>query len=484
MQKICLVFFALFLTCAALNAQNNQILYDFDRLPQTLNLNPGAQYDGEKHFGIPFFSNIYFQLGASNKDVTYNSIVRNELSESSDQEKFRNLYNLQLIPEDIFTGNAQVEIFNMGYRLRNPEYYLSFGITLDAHFYASYPKNSMNLFFKGNDLNDDEIPELNDRMDFNELNFLGELVGVYYVGINKKVNENFSIGARFKLLSGSLNIDFRDVQGIYFLNNNDFGAYFHNVQGVNGVFNSYGLLDSNFGSVLDGASAAKDAVFLGGNYGVGFDFGLTKKFYNDLVFSFSVLDLDFLKYSDQSQIFQVTQDFVIEDEPYAPPFQGERSYWLDLYDKYYESGELPLEKINASYNMFRTPKIYASLKKRNERPVYIRTGNSIYRNVRSIYNHERFISYEEFGVQFFNEFYPATNQWGLTGFYARSLGRNLSAKVTCTADNFSYTNLGLGISTRFNTFNFYATADNLIGLVNYKDSNYQSFQFGMNILIP
>ena len=43
-------------------------------------------------------------------------------------------------------------------------------------------------------------------------------------------------------------------------------------------------------------------------------------------------------------------------------------------------------------------------------------------------------------------------------------------------------NIGLGFSTHIRAFNFYATADNLLALRKIKDSNYQSFQFGMNFI--
>ena len=56
-------------------AQNMQILYDFDQLPQTLMLNPGSIVDYDKHIGVPFLSNVYAMGGASSRDVNYNNLV-------------------------------------------------------------------------------------------------------------------------------------------------------------------------------------------------------------------------------------------------------------------------------------------------------------------------------------------------------------------------------------------------------------------------
>ena len=483
MQKrlIFIVFLSFSIFCSA---QNNQILYGFDGLPQSLSLNPGAEVQMEKHFGIPLLSNVYFQLGASNSDFNYNNIYAGTEEEEGNLGKLRNIFDLGLNKDDFFMGNAQMEILNIGFRLRNPDYYLSFGITADSKFYAKYPKTTAEMFFYGDDINQDGEPDLGVGRDLNELVFIGELVNVFYVGINKKVSENFSAGARLKFLSGAMDVDFRNVEGVYSLGQNAFGDYLHRVNGVNAVFNSYGTVDANYAFIGDDPSKiAQDLFFLGGNIGLGLDLGISGRFNENTLFSASLLDLDYLKYSAESQNFEVTQDFDIQDDPFDPPFEGEPSYWLDKYDEYYESGALPLDKSNKSYQVFRSPKLYTELKRRNILTKLKKSGNSVFRNVRSIYNYDRYELYEEFGLQSFTEFHPENVQWGITGFYARSLNEYLSTKVTYTVDNFSYYNFGLGISTHFNTFNFYMAADNLIGLFNFKESNYQSVQFGFNIII-
>jgi len=58
----------------------------------------------------------------------------------------------------------------------------------------------------------------------------------------------------------------------------------------------------------------------------------------------------------------------------------------------------------------------------------------------------------------------------------------LNAKLSYTVDRFSATNIGLGFSVHVKSFNFYAAVDNLLTLPNIKNSNYQSFQGGMNFI--
>jgi hypothetical protein len=58
----------------------------------------------------------------------------------------------------------------------------------------------------------------------------------------------------------------------------------------------------------------------------------------------------------------------------------------------------------------------------------------------------------------------------------------MALKTTYTVDKFSRTNIGLGISFQAGPVNFYAMANNLLEYQNIADSNYASFQIGLNIL--
>ncbi len=94
--KRCL-YLLLFFWCGFSFAQNNQILYDFNQLPQTLLLNPGAEVSYNKHFGVPFLSNIFVQAGATNKNITYNNIYSDDPS-----ALLRNIYDQNLSSDDYF----------------------------------------------------------------------------------------------------------------------------------------------------------------------------------------------------------------------------------------------------------------------------------------------------------------------------------------------------------------------------------------------
>jgi len=85
-------------------------------------------------------------------------------------------------------------------------------------------------------------------------------------------------------------------------------------------------------------------------------------------------------------------------------------------------------------------------------------------------------------MQIYTAFRPKYPVWAVTGFYSRELNKFLSIKGTYTVDKFSFYNIGFGLSAHIKSFNFYTAIDNLVALPSIKNSNYQSFQFGMNFI--
>jgi len=210
-QRYC-TYLLFILFCVPGISQNMQILYDFDQLPQTLLLNPGSEVDYDKHFGVPLLSNIYLGLGSSNKDITYNSVISGS---DGFGDVLNNMYALGLSEDDVFIFNQQIELFNMGLRLKDPSYYLSFGMYQQIEAFSAYAPDVANLFVNGNYQNGGQNPEVGDLYKTDQLNSVGSLVGVFHVGINKKVNEKFTAGLILKILSGSLGVESNSDKGNY-----------------------------------------------------------------------------------------------------------------------------------------------------------------------------------------------------------------------------------------------------------------------------
>jgi len=485
MQKLCL-FLTIVLIVVKSNAQNQQILYDFDQLPQTLLLNPGAEVDYDKHFGVPLLSNLYLQVGATNKNINYNNIFSGA---NGIEDILRNIFDQDLNSNEVFLVNQQLEILSGGLRLRNADYYLSFGMYQEVEGFANYPKDEVDLFFNGNDQDRDGFPEKGDVFNFNQINFIGEMVGVFHIGISKKINEKLNIGARFKLLSGSLLLNSKNNQGEYQLSTNNVINQ-HNFDAMNVVVNTSGFININDAQQgigigtgdFGGLSQAISGLFFGGgNLGVGFDLGLTYHFNKNITLTGSLIDIDFINYSNKIATYSLNNDFILDDPDYFnPPLGDEFNYWDDKFSSFYDNGDIPLELNDGRFNFRRSPKLNTSIKYQfnHERD---EDYNSVFRDARFVTPVSK-VLISEVGIHTYTDFKPNYMIWAVTAFYMREITKGFKAKVTYTYDKFSSKNIGLGISTHIRDFNFYATADNLLALPKLKDSNYQSFQLGMNFI--
>ncbi len=242
--NICFIFLV-----ATSYAQNKQLVYNFDQLPQTLMTNPGAIVDYNYHVGVPFLSGLFLQVGATNKNVTYNNVFAGE---SSPGGILRNLNNINdLTTNDYFQFNERMEILYGGIRLRNKKNYLSFGMYQEMEGFSLYPEDVVKIYYHGDDRNDDGIPEFDRVTDLNQISLIGNLMGVLHIGISSKISERLNIGARFKLISGSLNINTTNNNGNYQLGFSETSSlYEHNFRNMDVIFNSSGFLSSETGEFI------------------------------------------------------------------------------------------------------------------------------------------------------------------------------------------------------------------------------------------
>ncbi len=250
----------------------------------------------------------------------------------------------------------------------------------------------------------------------------------------------------------------------------------HNYENLAVRLNTSGLLDS-FDLTDDIGSPSElmaGLFFMNGSMGAAIDLGFTYKASDELIFTGSLLDIGMISFKHKLTTMDFEEAIIPSEDFYDPSGKG-LDYWRSLW----LSDELPLTTDEKSFSYFRSPKLNGSVRYEMRRKVK-QDKPQAFRNVRADLSSDYLTS--SFGMQVFTEFRPKYPIWAVTGFYSRQLTNFLSAKATYTVDKFSYYNLGLGVSAHIKSFNFYATADNLVALASIKNSNYQSFQFGMNFI--
>lgn len=450
-------------------AQNKQILYGLEEVPQSLLLNPGGKVLQRMHFGIPFLSQIHVNGGATGvtvfdifgeSNVDINTRIRNKIFEMKNT--------------DFFTVTQQLEVINFGWRAKN-DIYFSGGIYQELDFITYFPRDLAILAWEGNrDYIDYEF-------DLGELSSTGDLLTVYHFGANKQLTKKLTAGIRLKLYSSILSYRSTNNKGTFITTIGDgtVNVYEHTIRNVDITVNTSGIasLDGMDSSKVTGEILGR-AIF-GGNIGVGIDVGATYDINNKWTASASILDAGAIFHSKDVETYQATGTYTLNGiELIFPPLgTGEATfpYYDDLEDEL--EREIPIDTITNGYTQLRPLKVNASLKY-NFGKVAGNNSDCDCRNSGGSVS-----TTQAAGVQFYSIFRPKGPQMAGTLFYYRKLWDFLAAKVTYTVDPYTMSNVGLGVVTDLGKFNFYIAADNLLDYGNLAKSNSLSLQLGFNIKI-
>ncbi|WP_396632110.1 DUF5723 family protein [Maribacter sp. R86514] len=474
-MRLCRCFFiAGVLLTLSLKAQNKQILYDFNEIPQSLSVNPGVESDFKWYAGVPMLSGIS-GYGGSNA-ISVNDIFANDGIDIN--IKFRERALDVLTSKDELSTTIQMEYLSGGFRSENPNIFYSFGGYLEFDNIGYWPQDYAYLLFDGN------ADQLGRRYDLGDLKVRGSLVNVFHFGINKRIDRNLTVGARGKLYSAIADYSSSTNNG-----------HLSNVEGQNNLIATNlnadlllrtsglrSLRDANNDDAL-GNEIISRALF-GGDLGLGVDLGFTYHLSERTTVTGSLLDVGFIYHSGDSKSYSLKGNTSVEGieidvlENFA---SLDRDFWQELVDEIEEV--VPFETDTKGYVSFRPTKLYASIRNDFGEPVGnggsqncdCTAGSSGGGELRTKYRNS-------FGGQLYMINRPRGPQMALTGFYTRRIGNALAFKGTYTVDKFSKTNIGLGMNIQAGPVNFYVMADNLLSYNNIAATNYASFQLGLNII--
>ncbi|HSQ45835.1 MAG TPA: DUF5723 family protein [Lutibacter sp.] len=446
--------FFIFLVCAIGFSQNKQVLYDFAGLPQTLLLNPGAEVENKFHFGMPMFSQISVQGGFTGFSA-YDIFADNGININDKIKAAVNNYGRA----EFFAFNQQLEVLNGGFRLPNNDY-LSFGYYEEVDFLAKIPRDVVDLFYEGNTI-------IGRRYSIEKLAARAEMLGVLHVGLSKKLNENWNLGARAKIYSSVFNASTKSNSGSFYTEEGSQNIYRQHLDNVNFLMQTSGVFFSN-GEEID-ASYVKGKLLFGGNLGLGIDLGFTHHYSKQWTITGSVLDLGFVNNSKDVESFQYKGDYEVEGVQLNFDPDNPENYWSDLKADFDNS--ILSDTLYKSFLSFRPVKLngavsYSFGQKQDDCRYLIDQG--LYLN--------------KIGFQWFSTIGAVHSYMAATLFYEHRFNKYFQTKLTYTADPFSFTNIGLGLSANIGVVNLYVSADNLLSLNNIYNAKSASFQLGLNFI--
>lgn len=435
-------------------SQNKQVLYDFAGLPQTLLLNPGAEVGYKFHVGVPFLSQISFQGGFTGFS-TYDIFADNGIAINVKIRAALANYG----KSEFVAVNQQLEILSGGFRLPNKNY-LSFGYYEEFEALVKIPKDLVDLYYDGNTI-------INKHYSVKKLAFRAEMLGVLHVGLSKKLNDKWQIGARAKIYSGIFNVKSKQNSGALLTQLGTNNTYNQQLENVNLSLQTSGIFLES-GEKVDGSYVKKNLLF-GGNLGLGFDVGFTHHLDKQWTITGSVQDLGFVYNTKNVESYSVKGNYEIEGIQLAFDQNNPEDYWANLRDDFNE--KIDLDTIYDKYISFRPVKLNGALS--------YSFGRS-YDDCRFLIDPGSFNN--KIGFQWFSTVGAVHSYMAATVFFERKINKYLQTKLTYTADPYSFSNVGIGLSTQIGLFNAYFTADNLLHLNNVYAAKSASFQLGINFI--
>lgn len=445
-------------------SQNKQVLYGFSEIPQSLLQNPGGIIKNKGYFGVPLLSHIHFNGGISGSTV-YDVFADNNIDFNT---KLQNaVYNMDAT--DFYSVNQQLEIFSGGFAF-GPSYnkneYISFGLYQEFDFISYFPKDYAVLALEGNQNNINRVFRADD------FSAKAELISVFHLGYNRKVNQKFTYGFRGKIYSNILNLNSTQNKGS-----------FVTVPGENNIYNHIFNLDlalrtSGLASLADNSDfETKDLtrrILFGGNLGLGFDAGFTYNLTEQWSFDASLLDIGFIRHSKDVENYEIKGNYTFEGlNPIFPESgngQTADEYWSEIKEDFEELFEV--ETTTTKFTTWRPAKFNTSLNytfgKKKEKECNCIKEDVGYLNA--------------VGLQLYAISRPKQPELALTAYFYRRLFKALRVKATYTLDSYSLNNIGFGLSAHLGGANFYILADNILQYKNLYNAQSVSLQLGFNYI--
>lgn len=453
-------FFSLILILVILKsvAQNQQILYNFAEIPQTLLLNPALETNYQYNIGVPLLSGVSANIGVTNfalSDVFANDgiNINDKITET--------LSNLSI--QDFAKINTQIEVLNGGFRL-NDKLYLSFGFYEEVDAIGYFPKDIVTLITEGNSA------YLNKSFSASQINYKVDVTGVLHFGITKKINERLSFGSRFKIYSSALNVESKKNSGTFTTVQGTNNLYTHYFNNINIEARSSGIVEEETNEYIEDYGSYLGNTLLGPNLGLGLDLGVAYKITPQLEFSGSIVDFGFIKHKTNVKNTKVEGNFSYEGIDFLFDSGNSTNYW-DIINNRFQR-DLPTTENQESYISWRPTKIYSALKysfgERRSRICYDDRYKDFYTDA--------------FGVQLFGVLRPLGPQMALTAFYEKAITKQIHTKFTYTVDDFSLSNVGAGLSIKMGKLNMYTLVDNILSYRNLSSANHVSLQLGFNLI--
>jgi hypothetical protein len=288
LKKYIFLFYILTLWGFSLKAQEN-VLYQFNKLPQAIKLNPAYQPDCKLFIGLPVLSNLSF--GYDNNAFNYNQIfdrtgdsIRINLADLS---KNLDLYNHIRL-------SFATDILSIGYKYNDMYFMFNFGQQTFAGI--SFPRAIVDLV----NGNWNTIANVPIQHDFSVLGINAQSYNNISISASKPINRKLTAGIRLSYLKGIANLNNQNrhlslltnaypISLTALINSQINAAGFFTIQ----IPDSIGQLPK---ATIDNSQIGVMQLLFPKNNGFSMDIGIQFHYSDVLTFNASLRNLGFIKW--------------------------------------------------------------------------------------------------------------------------------------------------------------------------------------------
>ncbi len=444
-------------------AQEANTLY-FMKLPQANLMNPASQQYCNFYINIPV-------VGATNASVINSSITFSDLvfpgtGEYADSliTIFHPSYNIddfldKLHKKNFIAPSVTTNVLSFGFRAKN--LYFHVGVMEHASLYLGYPKDMMILMFKGN------AGFAGQEADLSSMAMDAMAYGSYGIGVSSRVTDALSVGVRARFLSGIADASLVNNGTRLAIDGDDYTHTLHADLAMN--------LSAPVEVVTDSTGDVTDIVLQDDfdtpenvmhylvnpeNPGFAFDVGARYRFNDRFLVAASVLNMGMIRWKRDVSNFISRGEFVFSGLDVSPVFNVYDSTTLeDVADNLLDSLEAVF-KPRVEHNAYTTvlpPRLYLG---------------GTFTLAPSL----------NLGLLSRTEFQEKNVIQSFTLSANAAVKRWLNFTLSYTFSNYSFNNLGAGLSLRGGPIQFYVMSDYALGLIHPDTSESLGVWFGINLI--
>jgi len=452
LKKIIYTAIALIFTLAANSQEMNNTLYFLRYSPQANSLNPAINPEAKVWGGIPGLTSI--GLNYNNNSFSLSDLLVNtKTGDKPVKIDINNLYS-SMAQNTTINMNNEIVLMSVGIKAKNQ--YFTLDIKHKNNISFGFDKSIIGFFKEGT------VGYLGKSVEFGDTQMNALAYNEIAIGYSREIGKDkkLVIGGKLKAIMGVASVDMRDSQLSLSLASDGMDATVRSKQDVRigGPIRTKIGVDPNDFKVgdLEIDDNAGPSAFMGtDNLGFGIDLGATYKVMDKVTLYASILDLGYIKWSNGTNVL-MDADYLWKGINYTETIKDDN---IDAMDQLSDDLEenFKLQKEDKSFTQMLPTKIY----------------------IGGQYEVKEWFTA---GILNRNQFYYGRLYSSLTLSGNVKAGRRLSASVSYSVVNNSYTNIGFGFTSQLGPLQLYMVTDNVLAS-NLTNAQLVNFRMGLNIRV-